>query len=87
MIALTDPSRGVFLRDLYFPRYPQLFPHKFVDDNVIYSSDIATETLNEAFKKSETVFNWFIQNDMIVNADKFQAKKSKETVKWRVNKQ
>ena len=54
---------------------------------LIYSADIAIVALNEAFKKGETVFNRFIPNDMIVNADKFQVKKSKETVKWRVNKQ
>ena len=54
---------------------------------LIYSADIAIVALNEAFKKSETVFNRFIPNDMIVNADKFQVKKSKETVKWGVNKQ
>ena len=54
---------------------------------LIYSADIAIVALNEAFKKGETVFNRFIPSDMIVNADKFQVKKSKETVKWRVNKQ
>lgn len=35
----------------------------------------------------ETTFNWFLQHEMIVNADKFQAVKNHKIVKWRVKTQ
>ena len=46
----------------------------FADDNTISAAEFSIEKLLEALaRKSLTATNWFEQNEMIVNPDKFQA--------------
>ena len=81
---------NIFVNDLF------LFINKaklanFADDNTIYANSAEMETLLDILEKeSEVAINWFKQNEMIVNPDKFQAMvlgrhKQKETINLAIN--
>ena len=81
---------NIFINDLF------LFINKakltnFADDNTIYANSAEMETLLDILEKeSEVAINWFKQNEMIVNPDKFQAMvlgrhKQKETINLTIN--
>ena len=63
---------NIFINDLFlFIKNAKLA--NFADDNTIYadSTDL-NRLLNILEKESETAINWFKENEMIVNPDKFQ---------------
>ena len=81
---------NIFINDLF------LFINKaklanFADDNTIYTDCAEIETLlNILEKESETAINWFKENEMIVNPDKFQAlilgkHKQNDNIKLKIN--
>ena len=46
--------------------------HNFVDDNTISSAEFSVEKLLKTLKReSQIATDWFKENNMIVNADKF----------------
>ena len=48
--------------------------HNFADDNTISSAEVSVEKLLKTLEKESLVAtNWFKENEMIVNPDKFQA--------------
>ena len=48
--------------------------HNFADDNTISSAEVSIEKLLKTLEKESLVAtNWFKENEMIVNPDKFQA--------------
>ena len=46
--------------------------HNFVDDNTISSAEFSVEKLLKTLKReSQIATDWFKENNMVVNADKF----------------
>ena len=63
----------MFLNDLFLC-IKQSALHNFADDNTITATcNTLTGLLKTFDEESESAVSWFKQNEMIVNADKFQA--------------
>ena len=64
---------NIFINDIYlFMEKSDL--HNFADDNTIASAEDTLSALIEKLEaESQTAINWFKNNEMIVNPDKFQA--------------
>ena len=63
----------IFINDLFY-RVKELELNNFADDNTISSAEFSVEKLLKTLEReSQVAVDWFKENNMIVNADKFQA--------------
>ena len=63
----------IFINDLFY-RVKESELHNFADDNTISSAKFSVEKLLKTLEReSQIATDWFKENNMTVNADKFQA--------------
>ena len=78
---------NIFLNDLFLC-IKKSYLHNFADDNTItVTCNTLTGLLKTLEEESESTISWFKQNQMIVNADKFQAiilNKKESEVKYKL---
>ena len=78
---------NIFLHDLFLC-IKKSYLHNFADDNTItVTCNTLTGLLKTLEEESESTISWFKQNQMIVNADKFQAiilNKKESEVKYKL---
>ena len=64
---------NIFINDLFY-RVKESQLHNFADDNTISSAEFPVEKLLKTVKRESQIATvWFKENNMTVNADKFQA--------------
>ena len=64
---------NIFINDLFY-RVKESELHNFANDNTISSAEFSVEKLLKSLEReSQVATDWFNENNMIVNADKFQA--------------
>ena len=62
---------NVFINELFY-RFKESELHKFVDDSTISSVEFSVKNLLKTLEReSQIATDWFKENHMIVNADKF----------------
>ena len=64
---------NIFINNLFY-RVKESELHNFADDNTISSAESSVEKLLKTLERERQIAtDWFKENNMIVNADKFQA--------------